>query len=257
MRLLVLHSKKGPQPFTNLSTTLGFFVVAWCLLVTSSALAQLGPCADVRGPKLPDLIVDQHLLKAQMQLTKETFGPNSCTVDEECVDGPGTHLLLRFMSSTPNIGQADMVVGNPAQCRNQGLLFFEFHACHQHFHFNEYADYRLWTVAGYDKWVLMRNLSEPTNTGNNSALLEAARNTGELLVGRKQGFCMIDVAPFPFSGIRPGPPVYQSCSSNQGIKVGWTDQYGPQLACQFIQMPNDLPEGLCPGLGNLDTEVGN
>jgi hypothetical protein len=173
-----------------------------------------------------------------MYTSEETFSPTGCTVVEGCVTNPGTHLVLRFMSSTPNIGQTDLFIGDPTQCLG-GL--FRFSECHQHLHFQEYADYRLWTLAGYENWVARRDLTKPTNSGRNARLLEAARRDGELVVGRKQGFCVIDVAPFQFGEVEPGPPIYRSCSF-QGLKVGWADQYVPQLACQFIQM-TDVPEG--------------
>ncbi|HLG16910.1 MAG TPA: lysyl oxidase family protein [Blastocatellia bacterium] len=211
----------------------------WLSLAAGPVSAQLGPCATPTGPLRPDLIVDRDLLRAQIVLTEETFGPDSCTVNEGCVDAPGTHLLLRFTSSTPNIGKADLFIGDPKQCLG-GL--FRFSECHQHLHFQEYADYRLWTLAGYEKWVAQRDLSQPTNSGRNASLLDGALRRGELLVGRKQGFCVIDVAPFKFGDVEPGPPRYQSCSSFQGIKVGWADQYVFLLACQFLQV-DTLPEG--------------
>ncbi len=214
--------------------------VVWAILPAAPALAQVGPCAVPIGPKLPDLIVDPLLLRAQLVLTEESFGPNSCTVHEGCVSAAGTHLLLRFTSSTPNIGQADLFVGDPKQCLGD---LFRFSECHQHLHFQEYADYRLWTLAGYENWAAQRDLSQPANTGRNAQLLAQARESGELLVGRKQGFCVIDIAPFNEpGGPQPGPPRYQSCGSNQGIKVAWADQYVQLLACQFIQMTG-VPEG--------------
>jgi hypothetical protein len=202
------------------------------LLPGRSVVAQLGPCATQIGPKRPDLIVDGALMKAQMLLTEETFGPSSCTVNEGCVTSPGTHLVLRFTSSTPNIGQADLFIGNPSNCPD----LFRLSECHQHLHFEEYADYRLWTLTGYDNWVAHRDLSQPTNSGTNASLLAAARASGDLIVGRKQGFCVIDVAPYKFGDVDPGPPRYRSCSENQGIKVGWADQYVFLLSCQFVQM---------------------
>jgi len=206
----------------------------------SSALAQLGPCAVPIGPLRPDLIVDRQLMRAQLHVTEETFSAAGCTVREGCVDSPGTHLLLRFTSSTPNVGQTDLFVGDPSQCLG-GL--FRFSECHQHLHFQEYADYRLWTLAGYERWVARRDLNQPSNSGRNAQLLDAAKRNRELLVGRKQGFCVIDIAPFQFAGgPEPGPPVYRSCSTNQGIKVGWADQYVHLLSCQFVQM-TDVPEG--------------
>lgn len=219
--------------------TLFLIALTGCVLVANSgAFAQLGPCAVPTGPLRPDLIVDGHLLRAQIFVTEETFGPGSCTVVEGCVSSPGTHLLLRFMSSTPNIGKADLFIGDPTQCLGS---LFRFSECHQHLHFEEYADYRLWTLQGFENWVAQRDLTKPTNSGRNGQLLDAARRDGELIVGRKQGFCVIDVAPFKFDDVEPGPPVFRSCSF-QGLKVGYADQYVPQLACQFVEMTG-VPEG--------------
>jgi len=209
------------------------------VLPAASADAQLGPCAQVLGPKLPDLIVDRHLLRAQCYVTEESFDAQSCSVVEGCVSAPGTHLLLRFMSSTPNVGTADLFIGDPSQCVGD---LYRFSECHQHLHFKEYSDYRLWTLAGYANWVANRDLTQPTNSGSNAQLLAAARQSGELLVGRKQGFCVIDIAPYKFGDVEPGPPVYTSCRTNQGIKVAYADQYVPLLACQYVQM-TDVPEG--------------
>ena len=211
--------------------TFGTLLICF-LFSAGAAMAQLGPCAVPIGPLRPDLIVDRQQLRAQMYLTEETFSAGSCTVIEGCVLSPGTHLLLRFMSSTPNIGQADLVIGDPRLCLGD---LFRFSECHQHLHFQEYADYRLWTPAGYDKWVARRDLTSPTNSGKNAQLLERARQNGELVVGRKQGFCIIEIAPFKFGDVEPPPPMYRSCL-NQGLQVGYADQYVPQLACQFIQM---------------------
>ena len=36
-----------------------------------------------------------------------------------------------------------------------------FHPCHNHFHFKEYADYRLWTSKAYSKWVKLRSQRDP------------------------------------------------------------------------------------------------
>ncbi len=215
-----------------------FVLLLGTLLLTTSGDAQVGPCATPIGPDLPDLIVDQDLLRAQMYVTEETFSATGCTVAEGCVTSPGTHLLLRFMSSTPNIGKADLVIGDPTNCLSS---LFRFSECHQHLHFLEYADYRLWTLAGYQNWVMNRDLTRPTNSGHNAALLDQARRRGELLVGRKQGFCIIDIVPFKFEGANPPPPRYRSCD-DQGLQVAYADQYVPLLPCQFVQM-TDVREG--------------
>jgi hypothetical protein len=215
-------------------------IAALFLFQAGTSFAQTGPCATVIGPDLPDLIVDGAQLKAQMYVTEETFSAAGCTVQEGCVTAPGTHLLLRFMSSTPNIGKADLFIGDPTKCLS-GL--FRFSECHQHLHFEEYSDYRLWTVRGYEEWVANRDLTQPTNSGKNAKLLAAAQKSGDLLVGRKQGFCIIDILPYG-SGANDtiGGYKYRSCNF-QGLQVGWADQYVPLLSCQFIQV-TDVKEGI-------------
>ncbi len=207
----------------------------------SSLTAQVGMCAVPTGSQLPDLIVDKIPMQTEIYLSQEHFNNNDCALQENCVSKPGNHLLLRFTSSTPNVGSAALVVGDPTLCPNLFDLL-HFSECHQHYHYQQYADYRLWTAAGYQKWVAGRNMSEPTNFGINRSLLDAALAAGELVVGRKQGFCLEDSRPYPINNQPPGPPVYQNCFANQGLSVGWADVYDAQLPCQYVQITG-LPEG--------------
>ena len=72
-------------------------------------------------------------------------------------------------------------------------------------------------------------------------LLAVAVANGELVIGHKQGFCMFDSYHYdPARG--PEQKVYMDCASNQGISVGWSDEYGPQLPGQFVQITG-VPEG--------------
>ena len=68
---------------------------------------------------------------------------------------------------------------------------------------------------------------------------EALEECGDLISGHEHGFCMVDSTRY-----RPGagPAKYLSCTSNQGITIGWEDVYGPQLPDQFIQITG-LAEG--------------
>ena len=200
------------------------------------AAAQLGPCATPAGPKLPDLVSDAQLLTTQMYVSEEQFNANSCAVVEGVVSKPGKQTLLRFNSSTANIGRADLYIGDPAQCP----ALFEFSPCHQHLHFHEYAAYRLWTAAGYTNWLATRDPNTPADSGTNAQLLAAATAVGDLITGHKQGFCMMDSAPYVQSP--PGPATYLDCNAYQGISIGWEDVYPPQLPDQFIQI-SGLKEG--------------
>ena len=208
-------------------------VVSFLPVISVAQTAQCG--VAVPGQPLPDLIVDSLRLKLDTIVTTEKFAANDCAVVEGCVSGKGNHQLLRFTSATPNVGQGDLVIGDPQQCPN---LFHESE-CHHHLHFKEYADYRLWTDDGYQKWVASRDLTQPTNTGSNAILLAQAFQNGELIDGHKQGFCIIDTDRYDPNA--PNTKKYTLCGTdtvagNQGLQAGWSDSYGQQLDCQYIQI---------------------
>jgi len=202
---------------------------------TRPAAAQLASCAVPIGARRPDLIMDQRQLATQIFASDENFTSKSCSVVEGVVTKTGKQVVLRFNSSTPNIGQVDMYIGNPAQCP----VLFEFSDCHQHLHFKDYTAYRLWSTVGYAVWAAQRDPAAPADSGINAYLLAQATNSGDLISGHKQGFCMVDSTQY-LAGA--GPAKYFSCTSNQGITVGWEDVYGPQLPDQFIQITG-LAEG--------------
>ena len=209
----------------------------------SPVRAQQGTCATQIGPKMPDLIVDQLVMGAQMFLTEETFGNSTCTVKEGCVTSPGKHLLLRFNGSIANVGKADLVIGNPGSCGN----LFTFDDCHQHYHFQRFADYRVWTLDGYNTWVANRDLTISADAGINAQLISLALSRGQLKTTRKQGFCITDDVPYLSTA---GPATYQNCDTTQGLSVGWEDQYPPQIPCQFAQI-----DGLVDGAYVLEMHV--
>ncbi len=216
--------------------------------------AQLG-CGDPQGRGCPDLIVDRQFLLAglfiQEMESSDTASPDStrlteCAVIEGCVTGDGVRRLLRFNSLTANLGPGDLVVGDPDDHPD---LFAES-SCHGHKHFNEYADYRLWTPAGYQNWLSLRpSIDSITNLDRYRTTLHdtlaGLQASGDLVVGRKQGFCVIDYLPFPIPGVLTGsPPKYFGCGSggNQGISVGYADLYQTVLDCQWIDI-TDIPPG--------------
>jgi lysyl oxidase len=219
-------------------------VLAAMLLSTGPVTAQLSQC-PVIGPLLPDLIIDQQRLVSQIYVSEEQFNNNDCTVIEGCVTKAGKHTLLRFNTSTANVGLADLIIGNPAGC----IALFHFSECHQHYHFENFADYRLWTLAGYQNWVNMRDLAGTADSPRNGPLIDAALASGDLVIGHKQGFCMVD--SYHYDTTRgPADKVYRDCASNQGISVGWSDEYGPILPGQFVQIT-----GLSDGDYVLENQV--
>jgi hypothetical protein len=66
------------------------------------------------------------------------------------------------------------------------------------------------------------------------------------VAGHKQGFCVIDIVPY----VPAAPRNYGSCTSNQGISVGWADEYVWSLDGQWIDVT-----GLAPGGYVLEAEV--
>jgi len=205
----------------------------------SSHASQI-PCTDtfLGATACPDLIVEPAKLNVQLRQT-QTFGTNSCDVQHGHTQ-PGTRQLIRFYFSTPNIGTGDLIVGAPRDRPD----WFVWDPCHGHYHMREYADYRMWTPEGYAQWAAVR----AANPDALSADLLAANPhlLDKFVASNKMGFCVIDIFPY----VPTGPPQYGSCSNNQGITVGWADEYVPGLPGQWIDVT-----GVAPGLYILEAEV--
>ena len=179
----------------------------------------------------PDLIVDADKLASSWVIYDE-FVPNVCSAEEGGVT-PGDHRLLRFTVTTPNIGTADVFIGDPNEHfdpdgnpeTDDGDGLFELATCHAHYHFRNYASYELYPV---------------NSDGSLGSVIQAA----------KRGFCMIDVTPYgtakswyyrncgrpaiPSLGL---PPI----AGNQGISVAWGDTYVKWLAGQYFVIDDVEP----------------
>jgi len=159
-----------------------------------------------------DLVVNGDLLSHQWVVRDEKLSGLLCSVQEGGVT-PGTHRVIRFSVQTPNIGNGPINLGDPNAhiAANDGL--YEFATCHNHFHFKHYTLYEL---------------IDPT--------------TGFTWRTAKHGFCMIDTNPAPPSvgnNVPTGPRVYDRCGrvhipGNQGISVGWSDEYIFRLGGQYF-----------------------
>ena len=176
--------------------------------------ASTGGIPDLDGA--PDLTVDAKKLAHSWLIRAEDA--SQCSIVEGGVTA-GTHRVLRFTATTPNIGTADVFVGDPLQhvAANDGM--FEFAICHDHFHFRHYATYELISVAS-------------------GAVVQAA----------KRGFCMVDVQPASGpDGPSGGKATYGVCGTRetpgfQGISAGWADSYNRVLDGQFFVI-DDLAPG--------------
>ena len=182
------------------------------LLAVATLAIALPATAGDRPPDTtgtPNLVVDQKTLENHWIVRDESFSATACSVIEGGVQ-PGPHRVLRFTVSTPNIGDADIFIGDPNLHfqANDGL--YEFATCHNHFHFRHYATYEL---------------------------IDAA--TGHVWRAAKRGFCMIDVSPAPMADGAVKTWAYRSCGrvgipGNQGISHGWADVYVWQLSGQYF-----------------------
>jgi hypothetical protein len=178
-----------------------------------SSMASSSGVPDTDG--MADLIVDEKATQNNWLVRVENLPANFCSVIEGGVT-PGERTLIRFSVTTPNIGDADVFVGNPVShmdpngdgdfADQDGM--FEFASCHNHFHFQNYATYRLLDASGTE-WK-----------------------------SAKAGFCMLDTDPYNVQN-GDGTWTYRSCGTTtragfQGISAGWADTYMFFLAGQYF-----------------------
>jgi hypothetical protein len=215
-------------------------LLAACAVSDTTAVKSTAPgrplfSHDPDNTGTPDLIVDAAMLGSSWVMYDETIPVGSCVAIEGEVT-PGDHRLLRFSVSTPNIGSADMYVGDPNThfdpngdgdpSDSDGL--FEYATCHRHFHFRNYATYQLYPI------LPDGSLGPPMRSA-------------------KRGFCMLDITPFKSDETPPKAWNYRACGlpardgnpaipGNQGISTGWADQYFKALSGQFFVV-DDIPEG--------------
>lgn len=172
-----------------------------CLSLCASALFCFGA--------QPDLIIWGPALNPKIVTTN--FTSTDCAVVEGCVVA-GTRRLLVFDTESRNIGNADLYLGNPAT-----NSLFEYQACHRHYHFRDFAHYRL---------------------------IDPLRN--QMTLGLKVGFCLLDSVRWD-----PNAPSRARYNCNdQGIQAGWADIYGSHLACQWVDIT-----GLAAGVYTLELEI--
>lgn len=157
------------------------------------------------GCPLPNLIP----VIERVQIQTRVFAPGSCEVMEGCTRA-GRRRLLRFDLKTPNIGTGDLYLGPPVT-NNRPDGRFEYGACHNHYHFRGYADYRLLTSAG-----------------------------AEIGMGHKQSFCLLDSGRWMNMGRVVPLREWYTCN-DQGIHAGWFDLYDRALDCQYIDITDVTP----------------
>ena len=201
-------------------------LAALLLLPTALAVTLHKSKASV-PPPLPDLIVDQKRLLQNWVVRDEKLPASFCSVQEGGVT-PGEHTLLRFTVSTPNIGTADVNLGDPNAHILAGDGLYEYATCHRHFHFRHYTLYELIDANGF--------------------VWRAA----------KRGFCMIDIEKYQdYPGPANNDRNYLSCGApatstepaipgNQGISIGWADTYVWKLGGQYFVLDGGDGQPIVP-----------
>jgi hypothetical protein len=155
------------------------------------------------------------------------------TADVDASEATVMHNVLRFSNTVWNAGPGPLEVRGkinletktgPATQRvyDDAGGYTEFpagsfywHAAHQHYHYDNWGRYELWTKSGYEAW------------------LASGRTVGNPVVGAKTTSCMIDEEFIRNVPNQPYPPVYgtEGCfpdsqgNMRQGISPGWGDTY--------------------------------
>lgn len=182
---------------------------------TSSASTTVTGTGGAGGGELPDIVVNGQVLQRDLGFAIVDAESDPCLIGEGCLNGPGQRLVMQFSSRTENIGPVDFHIGDPTQSPN-----FVWSPCHQHYHYYDYAAYRLLDTGG--------NLVD---------------------TGHKQGFAVIDIGQIDPNDPNT-PPFGKYGGGDQGIQHGWYDEYGAGLSCQWIDI-TDVP----PGTYQLQVEV--
>jgi hypothetical protein len=186
---------------------------------------------------LPDLIVDSKATQNNWVTRVEDFPANFCSVIEGGVSA-GTHKVVRFTVTTPNVGKGDVFVGSPLvhmDPNGDGSFadadgLFEFASCHGHFHFQHYATYKL------------------------------IDSNGKEWKAAKRGFCMLDTDPYNV-GTGDGTWNYRNCGTDtrdgfQGISDGWADTYVFKLGGQYFVLDGGDGQAVVPpGTYTIQVEV--
>src|SRR5678815_4209280 len=106
-----------------------------------TSVARDFPIYDNGGK--PDIVMDPQRFTAQMEIVDRYFAPDDCAIPEGAVGASGYRRLLRFDTVLMNRGDGDLKVGDRSDPNNPYAPYFVFHACHGHYHINNFSVYGL------------------------------------------------------------------------------------------------------------------
>lgn len=202
-------------------------VVALWLALAGPAAAQGGNCSPLpAGAHLPDLqtVVPQHLNLVNQQ-QREILRFSNAIANT----GAGT-LELHPLSTDPkvfndaqqNVYDAQSAAAGTLVCHRDLTEAFFFHPEHNHWHLRDVALFEVRSAAPGD---------------------DGTQGRWGAVVGDsvKETFCLIDYVPA--AGTKPESRVYFSCFGDQGISVGWIDQYHHSTPLQDVDITG-APAGI-------------
>ena len=152
----------------------------------------------------PDLLVLESAITSSLYASTMEVAESDCYIVEGCLNGYGTRELIRFTTHIKNIGDIDYYIGQTSN--NSGTQQFEWGDCHNHWHYDGYAEYTMFTMDGES-----------------------------LPIGFKNGFCVMDLE------CSDGGTAQYGCST-MGISAHCGDIYGSGLSCQWVDVTG-IPDG--------------
>jgi hypothetical protein len=174
----------------------------------------------------------------------KTLPPKDLRFGYAVIDGT-THTVLRFSNTSWNAGQGRLEMRGETVSDSRTKVYqriydnaggftevyigdFIFHPSHNHWHFENYADYELWTRTEYDKWIASGRVNG-----------QAQKR------GTKTTFCIMDNIKIQSLPGSPSSAVYTQCGQTlQGMSIGWGDIYDYSLPDQWIDLGSStLPDG--------------
>jgi hypothetical protein len=201
-------------------TTITFTRLAWDQATANAYRFENGHAPVTTGSNIVGWTED---LKKQQEIYRY-FAPNDCALKEQCVAASGWRKVLMFHATDYNSGYKPMHIGaipdydgtNPVV--NHGMFLYSH--CHNHYHFNYYANF---------SW------DGPMGSAGDA---------------QKRGFCLISYYRLVNSEWSPLVNPYGFCSF-QGIASGWADIYSIGIPCQW----KDITAITAPQTGQLKARV--
>ena len=176
------------------------------------------------------MVIDQAQLSNTIKLDSINVNANDCTLKEGCLNGDGKRYVVRFNTKIWNKGDQDFFIADLGNPKFQNLLTFD--PCHQHVHYENYAEY-----------LLFDNKGKEVNKGN-----KVGFQVRDLL-------CELNAIP------KYNYKVF-------GISKGCFDEYDNGLPCQWLDITS-VPDGeytlvvrvnwqkAADGLGRIEKDFDN